>query len=518
MRRLPLLFVVLLGACAPASFDDVTGTPTTDPTLAAPRPIAPLSVTWVNTARPRFRWELPPAASGAIVELSRSRDFSTPRTFDVASGTELVVPKDLEAGFWFWRLRSRGRNVEGSLASPTWEVLVRGPSARGASDVPVGGILDVDGDGRPDLNVVAMIADEPRAPYPGLFTLLAKQGDYELSPQTAIFESAAQPDPVLGRALDVDGDGYSDFSAAQVWKNPADETDPDVWGFVTIKHGGPDGTDRAKDQRQTMVRTMRLFSLPTLEAAGDVNDDGHGDLLVSVAGSTYFALGSPFGAESLSIVANHDPALPPRALAGGCDLDGDGISDIAFGGAIPGFPIAYARGSRDRFEPPSRIPLADSAGAAALVAGDFDGDAKEEIAFATTRAGVPAVCVYSPGSTPVNDRACWTATAAAESLAAADLDVDGKDEILVASGSAIVVLTHEGDGFSGEGSRFVAREIPGAFAPRIAVIHPGRPGNARWAVYRADYLELDVFTGTKLTPALTLKGMPAFTKFGSALR
>ena len=56
-----------------------------DPELAPPRPIAPLSQSWINGPRPRFEWQLASGATGARIELCRTRACDgEKKTLDVA--------------------------------------------------------------------------------------------------------------------------------------------------------------------------------------------------------------------------------------------------------------------------------------------------------------------------------------------------------------------------------------------------------------------------------------------------
>lgn len=557
LRASLLAMTASAAACAPSTFDDLTGgapvepaddtigaphggDTVVDPNLPAPRPVSPLSVTWVNTAKPRFRWALAKGTTGAVVELSRTREFGAEVRRFTATGGELVLPEAVEPGVWFWRLKGRGVDSEGVFTSPVWEVLVRGPGLAGASDAPNGGIVDLDGNGEPDLNVVIMaVGEKPEDPLePVLFTLLGQPGGkYNLfDEKSAIGGLLSHPDPAIGGAIDVDGDGYSDMPFAEIFTNPDDPSERD--GAVFVVHGGPSGMSTDKDRAQGYLYTPLFETLPHLDAAGDVNGDGYGDIAASFLDVGFATLGGPKGARTMMIFAQQDPALGAAPIAGGCDLDGDGISDVVIASSDTSSPIRYARGSVDRFaalaSPTFGGVMSVPSRARALTSGDFDGDGKTDVAFSALVDGKPAVCAYSVESDSMTMRSCWgpdawwgdgkpapddaVAAGFGLSLAAGDLDGDGKDEILVASTSGIVALTHHGVGFTADDTSFVAAAIPGSFAPRVAMIHPGRPTKARWAVYGADAKSIHVFTGTETTQKIDLSKDQYFLAVGDSIR
>ena len=547
-----LLRAALLGmtasvtACAPSTFDHLTGgaeeqnaaSPPVDridphagevridPTLGAPRHLSPPSVTWVNTLRPRFRWALAQGSMGAVVELSRTRDFKGEVRKYIGTGSELDVPDDLEPGIWFWRLRGRNEGVEGPIEDDAivWEVLVRGPSAPGKdSSAPTGSVVDQNGDGIPDLAMTyEAIGEMPGDPeVAGGVTLLGHpDGTFTLDLQSgAGFITDTADIPVTG-GIDLDGDGFTDIATAELL--PIEPGSSELLGQIFVWYGGPEGLDPQKDEEQGYVFGP-VFSgtLPALQLAGDVNGDGYGDLSVLLPDLGFTSFGTKRGAAAMMVFAtDEDPRVPGGALAGNCDVDGDGLSDIVIASTIASSPIRYTRGARDRFDPLATVtlgPIGTPSRATALTSGDFDGSGATSVAFATVIDGSPRVCLYAMDRGPVST--CWKgagdASSVARTLAAGDVDGDGKDEIVVGTDSGISILKQQDGGF-------VETPIAGKFASHVTVIHPGRGGpgweKAMWAVHGADGKSINVFRGIELEQKIDIAGHAFLTRVGPAIR
>jgi len=536
--------IALSAACAPSSFDGLmggvaddpappaepsnppaSGEVRIDPTLRAPRHLSPPSVTWVNTLRPRFRWALAEGSTGAVVELSRTRAFDGEIRSFVGTGTELDVPDDLERGIWFWRLRARNDGVEGAVDAKAlvWEVLVRGPSAPGKDSIaPTGSVVDQNGDGIPDLAMTyEAIGEKPGDPdVAGGVTFLGHPGGtFTIDDNGGVsFVTDTADIPVAG-GIDVDGDGFTDLATSELLVPPG-TTDP--LGHIFFWFGGPAGLDIEKDQLLGWVNAPAFTgALPALQLAGDLNGDGYGDLSVLLPDVGFTTFGSKLGGSSLMIFASdEDPNVPGRALASNCDLDGDGLSDVVMASTIASSPIRYTRGAPDRFEPLKNIALGaigTPSRATALTSGDFDGSGVSSVAFATVIDGAPHVCIYGLDRGPVSS--CWKGAGGADdvarSLASGDVDGDGTDEIVVGTDSKIVILKRQATGF-------VETAVPGSYASRVTVIHPGRGGagweKAVWAVHGADGKSINVFRGAALNQKIEVAGHAFLTKVGPAIR
>jgi hypothetical protein len=495
-QRAALLVLACVACGAPSSYDGLTGGSIDDESVLAPRPISPLSVSFVATSRPRLKWELGEGLTGAIVELCRTRDCAVvERTFD-ASGKELVVPEELEPGIWYWRLRGRSDKRRGTSRGPTWEVLVRGPAAHGSSDAPTGSMFDFDGNGIPDLVLATELA------YGGMtdatYAIFYGQEDGSFDDRSENGMEIVSPGPgmdglqYLAGGIDLDGDGFADLVHSGV---------VDFELFADMGHA-----------RETRER-VHFIELPTTETgissireAGDTNADGYGDLLVGKSQSSFVALGAAAkpGASFASVVLEPKyadlvvqggaakPEALPRAVFGCFDANGDGVSDVVT--AIQERNVIGLAAAGDRATPFDRaraVPLgkgfASSAAATSFTSGDFDGDGVADLAYAAMVDGSARACITrGDASSLVAAPVCLQI--AATGLAAGDLEGDGRDELLAATPDGVRVVRLDG------GALVAGAVVPDVTAP-LTTIFPGRPGKARWAAAAKDKRGVVIFDG-----------------------
>lgn len=530
-------------ACgAPESFDGLVGGPPLDAApddalpvelrpdteLPPPRPIAPLSQSWVDGVRPRFAWQLAAGATGARVELCRARACDgEKKTVDVA-GTALDLGEDLAPGLWFWRLVSRTPESFGTKPSPTWSLLVRGGPAGRAT--PSGSIVDVNGDGRPDLLVTIEYESSPGSqPFVELVALVGDGDDgtsfvTERGGRPVEGVVLASSDPPL-TAADLDGDGLSDVAFAETYG----ATTP-ISVLVTVP-GSATASDGLDADRRSQPALPPLDSPPHLAAAGDLDGDGWGDLALTTKRFGVAMYGTPVGLGALQYVvqtfppsgADAGPAPPPRvaafSIAGGFDRDGDGLAELALESPVDDGALFVFLGDRLR-ELALRIPKVSAgpiaAPARAFASGDFDGDGLSDVAFVTTVGAAPAVCLLRGSEAFDAARlVCWSPASApagfASSIAAADVDADGRDDLVVGSSDAGVdVLSLDSAG------ALAARHVATPFGARVTTVLPGRPRPAVWAATRADGSAIGIFEGTALVRSLA-PGLDA-KRFGATIR
>lgn len=575
-RALCLGLLAAAAGCVPDSYEGLTGGErplVEDAALRAPRPLSPVSVSMVATSRPRFRWELA-QTTGAVVEMCRTRacEGESPKRF-FGQGQELVVDQDLEPGMWFWRLRGANDGAIGTDTSPTWQVLVRGPAKNGASTTPTGTVMDIDGDGRPDLlaSTLAPDGDDKTKLFPwivvfkggadGTFDTNEAEitGTWSSSGQQyfASPDAPAEPPVAIAGGTDFNGDGFADFATAGMDVFP---TAKGPLYAVTAEFGSAKGWT---DIGSVLDVTGWIYPgvLASMAASGDVNGDGYGDVAVGGDDAAFVVLGTKLGPSAASVLfPSRDLSVTARPVLGAFDPDGDGFSEVAV--ATPAFGQGSSRHGGGAVVRPTRPRLdASVAGAAsplegelssevALVArwseasrtsafhglrpreakssahpaarafatGDFDGDGLSDVAASDTSG---RVCFWFghrerllvPGPCA---RGLPGDLEVGSSLAAADLEGDGVDELLVVArkGDVHAIRTMRLDG-----DTVNVAEIPDTEGAGVSLttLWPGRPGKARWAAALDDGRAIAVFEGVTRRQRIE-KPPGSGPRFGAALR
>ncbi|MDB4936903.1 MAG: hypothetical protein JWP87_3875 [Labilithrix sp.] len=560
MKRILLVAALALSACAaPASYDGLAGGTKEDAAVVAPRPVSPVTVSLIASSRPRLRWDLGSAEganlTGAVVEMSRTRDFAGDVKRFHAKGIELVVPEDLEPGIWFWRLKGDAAGSIGTTPSAVWEMLVRGPAAHGSSDAPTRSMVDMNGDGEADLLVGAIIAD-PTAP-PSEPPLVGTSAAPNQDPKSATYGAilvypgsrdrgfaggasdaylgmdAVYTGPMsLGGGTDFNGDGLTDVIASGL------DVHQDQMGLyfdVNVAFAAaPRDSGALFDYLEggSMYQASSMPALPNVREGADVNGDGFGDAVIGLVDAGMVFLGTtikgPPAAISLFPGLERDPGPKPvsRLAFGAFDANGDGLADVAFSVADSYQPTARASvsiGSRQaRIGDETMIDSSDSVLATAFTAGDFNGDGIDDVAMTTTVDPSTRICIWFGDRAKVlRPGPCVTAPPGekdfGQSLTAADLEGDGVDELLA--------TTKAGDGDGVRVVRLGANDTVAVAAPigmpglgvRLTTIWPGRPGRGRWAAVAADGSRIGIYDGTDLQTMLTPP--PGVVKgFGRGLR
>ena len=363
---------------------------------------------------------------------------------------------------------------------------------------------DVNGDGYADVIVGAYHydngqTDEGRAfVYHGSATGVAASATWTAE--------ADQANAALGMSVacagDVNGDGYADVvvGAPSYSGDQADE------GSLWVYYGSASGLGATAAWTVESNTASAYFGGP-VAAAGDVNGDGFGDLLVGApfadgyAGRTYLFYGAasaPAATASWTAEINQADARFGRSVASAGDVNGDGYGDV-----IVGAPYADNGESN---EGRAQVFLGSSTGLAATAAwtaesnlansyfgfsvasaGDVNGDGYGDVivgadTFTNGQTNEGRAFVYHGSATGLSATASWTAESDQASAtfghfvaAAGDVNGDGYGDVIVGA-------YHFDNGQSNEG--------------RVYVYH----GSA---------------TGLSTTPAWTAEGEQASAELGT---
>jgi hypothetical protein len=452
-----IVFVVLAAGCggpsraAPAADAGVEAAAD----VPAPRPVAPISVSYVTTQRPTFSWSLPAGADGAQVDVCADRACSRVVTSFAAAGTSGAPAQDLPAGVVFWRLHGTHAGVAGATTSATWELVVPPVSASVAT--AWGAMLDADGDGYGD--VVVGDSDAFTATS-HVYVHRGGPGGPSAAPSTIL----SAPSPIIGYAAsiasagDVDGDGYADL----VVGSPGADT-------AYLYLGGPAGF--ADPPAATLTGPAGSQLGASVSGAGDVDGDGYGDVVVGmpalsppgvavVGGATVYRGGpgglSPSRASTLAPRGTSNAQGFGSFVATAGDVNADGLADVAVWGGIetvdPQYVLVYL-GSTLLYGTPGLLLQYDGAsaswlGAANLVAcaGDVNGDGFADLAVAAPTApggfSYDHVALFFGGQQGLAiapSRDLLKPLAAADhfglSVAGVDLDQDGLSDLAATSAS-----------------------------------------------------------------------------------
>lgn len=331
-------------------------------------------------------------------------------------------------------------------------------------------VADVNGDSKPDLLVVEECSSSSSCSN-GLLSVLLGNGDGTF--QAATTYSAGGPSPQAIAAADLNGDGKIDVALASGCNNNSCDN-----GLVSVLLGNGDGTFQGATGYSAVGQGTNSIVI------GDVNGDGHPDIVVSnncnsnsscTNGSFAVLLGNGDGTFQSGLQYNSG-GWYPQSLALG-DLNADGKLDIAVsnecgsnydcqnGGSATVFlgngdgtfqqSASYATGS-DNFDEE------EGPAYSTVFMADANGDGKPDVFITSSCSGNSFSCVTGSvsvflgyGNGTLDGAVLYQPLGVSPfGIATADVNGDGKPDLLIAeacqdsscNNGAVSVLLGNGDG------------------------------------------------------------------------
>jgi outer membrane protein assembly factor BamB len=401
---------------------------------AAPQLLSPLSTSTVETTSPYLRWVPASGTDGSSIDVCNDRACSSIVTTLTTDQPEItLVDNVLAPGAYFWRVRGTSARTPVTPPSAVWEFWV-GPNHVNYSSA--GTTFDVNGDGRADL---ALSTASTVAVY------VNQSGTLASTPTTSLPIVAS----AVANAGDINGDGFADLLVT--------EGDNSVDDVVQVYLGGPSGIAAAPSSVLLNPAGATRFG-GAISAAGDVNGDGFGDVAIVAYGSgdplqmgAYVYLGGPAGLSTspaiLPALANNSNPSPQISSVAGCDVTGDGLSDIVVGitSAVTGEVLVFPGSTSGVATTPAAVLTpktpAPNYGANVACAGDVTGYGEEDLLVGApnqAEATDPSAYFYFGGdlgeavllSTP-------SATQYTFAMGTGDVNADGFNDVIIGgNGSA----------------------------------------------------------------------------------
>ena len=389
--------------------------------------------------------------------------------------------------------------VSGILTNPTWTSLGGQAGARfGASVASVG---DIDGDGRADVAVGAPFYSNGQTSeglvrvFKGVSGISIPLSWSNESNQTGAFHGVC-----VAPAGDVNGDGLADIAiGAHLYSNgQAGE------GIVQVFHGRTSAPSTSQTWAAEINQADAKFG-QCVSRAGDVNGDGYDDVIVGAPyfsngqtneGRAYLYLGASTGvAGSASWTAESDQAGAQFgfSVAAAGDVNGDGYGDVIVGAPLysngqtnEGRAYLYLGSASGLSTTPAWTFESDQTNArlgfSVASAGDVNGDGYDDVIvgaylYTATETSEGRSYVFHGSATGLSATPDWTAESGQANAffgisvgMAGDVDGDGYDDVII--GASLY-----DDAFSSEGGAFVYHGSPAGLEATPAWSTFGGPGS-----------------------------------------
>ncbi|HYL10798.1 MAG TPA: FG-GAP-like repeat-containing protein [Candidatus Acidoferrales bacterium] len=258
----------------------------------------------------------------------------------------------------------------------------------------------------------------------GTLTILLNTGSGSFTPANG--SPIAFPRNELGpdaiSAADFNGDGHLDLAVANFTSNN-----------VTILLGNGDGTFT-----EAAGSPIAAGNGPTGIATGDFDGDGHADFAVTNTAdntvSIFLGNGKGgFAAAKGSPIALSSGASGPSAIVAG-DFNGDGRLDLAVTNKTSNNVTVLLGNGNGTFTEAAGSPFAVGVAPVALTTTDFDGDGHLDLAIANSGDNTASIFLGRGDGTFVGATGSPLATGTAPfAVASADFNVDGRADLAVAN-------------------------------------------------------------------------------------
>ncbi|WP_353717490.1 integrin alpha [Dyadobacter sp. 676] len=334
----------------------------------------------------------------------------------------------------------------------------------------VAGAGDVNGDGASDVIVGARLYTDGQSLEGAAFVYYGSVNSAPVTSQAPATLQMNASDSRFGHSVstagDVNGDGFSDvIVGAYLYDNGQQDE-----GVAYIFHGTGNGISTAP----STTLEGNLFEAhygESVSAAGDVNGDGYGDILIGAKwyengqnneGMVFVHYGSKTGlvtAPAATIESNQAEGWLGSAVASAGDVNGDGYSDIIIGcytydhGQNDEGQVYIYHGSASSVGPtPASVSSATASGALAgssvSSAGDIDGNGLDDIVVGAPnydggQVNEGAIFIsYGDAATGVNSAVKMESNIAQAKFGGSvsgggDVNGDGYDDVIVGAAGAV---------------------------------------------------------------------------------